>query len=382
MTLRVGIGVIGAVLLAAAGATAQAPEHGAFIATLGNDTIAVESFTRTADRVSGRSVVRTPSTLVRRYEIELAAGGAPRTIRITTQPVGGRVAQEVIYEYGPDSVHITVNRDAVARHMTVSAPGAPYPFSEDIFAPWGLALGRALASGEPMRILAGRSVFEYALRREPDGSIEAVGSEGGEDFSPLRARLDQGRLEEFDLRGTTDKYLAVRVDSVDIDALAAAYAARDRQGSGVGMLSPRDTAVGDIAGAHVMVDYGRPSVRGRLVFGGIVPWNVVWRTGANQATQLITDRDIVIGGTPVPAGTYSLFTLPSPDGWQLIINRQHGQWGTEYDASRDLARVDMQVRPLAEPVERLRFSVEPDAQGGRIVFRWADREAAVEVRGR
>ncbi len=379
MMKGIGAGVL--LLVTVGGVVGQAPERGAFVATLGDDTIAVESFTRTAERLSGVSVTRTPSTLVRRYTVELGPGGSPRTMRIATRPVSGSVAQEVTYEYGPDSVRITVHRDTVERHLSVAASGAPYPFSESIYGPWELALARALASGESMPILAGRRVFQYALTRRPDGRIEAVGSEGGEDFSPLGARLDaRGRLQQFDLRGTTDKYLAVRVDSVDVDALAAAFAARDRQGGGVGVLSPRDTAAGEISGAHVAVDYGRPSARGRQVFGGIVPWNVVWRTGANEATQLITDRELVIGGVSVPAGTYSLFTLPSPEGWKLIINRQHGQWGTEYDPSQDLGRVDMQVRPLDEPVERLRFSIEPDQQGGRIVLRWTDLEAGVEVR--
>src|SRR4051812_36783509 len=88
------------------------------------------------------------------------------------------------------------------------------------------------------------------------------------------------------------------------------------------VLSPRDSAVASFGAAKVSVDYSRPSKRGREIFGGLVPWNQVWRTGANAATTLVTSRDLDIGGTLVPAGTYTLYTLPSPTGWKLIVNKQ------------------------------------------------------------
>jgi hypothetical protein len=119
-----------------------------------------------------------------------------------------------------------------------------------------------------------------------------------------------------------------------------------------------------------------------VIFGNVVPWDTVWRTGANQATQLITDKDLVIGGTAVPAGTYSLFTVPSPKGWQLIINKQHGQWGTDYDSKQDLARIPMRIREVPTPTERLTIATRGGASGSEVVIAWDRVEAAVVVKAR
>jgi hypothetical protein len=103
-----------------------------------------------------------------------------------------------------------------------------------------------------------------------------------------------------------------------------------------------------VGAAQVLVDYSRPSARGRTVWGGaLVPYGQVWRTGANAATQLVTSADLTIGGAAVPAGTYTLFTLPTADGGQLIVNKKTGEWGTEYDAAQDLVRIPLRASALA-----------------------------------
>src|SRR6266705_3353530 len=114
----------------------------------------------------------------------------------------------------------------------------------------------------------------------------------------------------------------------------------------LGTLSPADTVRASVAGAAVAVRYSRPSMRGRVIFGNVVPRNKVWRTGANEATVLETSADLSMAGTKVPAGKYTLWTIPAPGGWTLIVNKNTGQWGTEYDAQYDLARLDMKVEPL------------------------------------
>jgi hypothetical protein len=124
------------------------------------------------------------------------------------------------------------------------------------------------------------------------------------------------------------------------------------------------------------VDYGRPSRRGREIFGNVVPWGTVWRTGANAATQFRTDRDLEIGGVVLPAGTYTLWTLPAPTGWHLIVNRQTGQWGTAYDSTQDFIRVPLTVTVLAAPVEVFTIAVEPQGAGGVLSFAW-DRTRAL-----
>jgi hypothetical protein len=142
--------------------------------------------------------------------------------------------------------------------------------------------------------------------------------------------------------------------------------------------SPRDTAEMTYAGERIYVDYGRPSVRGRTIMGGLVPYGQVWRTGANAATTLVTPRDIRIGDTPVPAGTYTLYTLPAESGWQLIVNKQTGQWGTQYDPAQDLARIPMRVERTSAPVEQFTISLMAGSPAS-LVMEWENTRVSVPV---
>ena len=148
-------------------------------------------------------------------------------------------------------------------------------------------------------------------------------------------------------------------------------------------LSPRDTARLEIAaGKRVYVDYGRPSMRGRRIMGELVPYGRVWRTGANAATTLVTEADLRIGEALVPRGTYTLYTLPTAQGWTLIVNRQTGQWGTQYDASRDLVRIPMRSTRVTQPVEKFTIALERGtARGtGTLAMAWENTRLTVPVR--
>lgn len=147
------------------------------------------------------------------------------------------------------------------------------------------------------------------------------------------------------------------------------------------MLSPRDTTAQTIGSAHLVVDYGRPSKRRREIFGNLVPYDALWRTGANEATHFRTDRDLTIGTIRVPRGTYTLWTIPARDAWTLIVNRQTGQWGTDYDKTQDVGRTQMKVATLGEPVEQFTIAIEPARNGsGVLIMRWDTTQAAVPIR--
>lgn len=145
-------------------------------------------------------------------------------------------------------------------------------------------------------------------------------------------------------------------------------------------VSPHATANVMLNGKQVSIAYGRPSMRGRKIVGGLVPYGEVWRTGADEATSFETPLDLTIGGTAVPAGKYTLYSLPSPDGWKLIINKETGQWGTKYDESQDLARVDMQVAKTSAPVDQ--FTISWSKKGGAkadLVLEWENTRLTVPV---
>ena len=113
--------------------------------------------------------------------------------------------------------------------------------------------------------------------------------------------------------------------------------------------------------SRIAITYGQPHARGRKVEGGLIPLDTVWRFGANTATTLHSDLDLTVGTVKVPRGDYSLFVLFTRVGWQLIVNRGTGQWGTDYDAAKDVGRVPLTARTLAEPEGSLTIYLVPDA---------------------
>jgi hypothetical protein len=119
------------------------------------------------------------------------------------------------------------------------------------------------------------------------------------------------------------------------------------------------------------VDYGRPLARGRTLLGDLISYDRVWRTGANAATHFTTSAPITLGGLSVPAGTYTLWTVPHLSGVELIVNRQTGQWGTEYGRSHDLGRVPMKADSLDTPVEQFTIEIQGSNAGqGTLVMEW------------
>ncbi len=144
--------------------------------------------------------------------------------------------------------------------------------------------------------------------------------------------------------------------------------------------SPPGTAEIEINGKKIKIEYSRPSMRGRKIMGELVPYGKVWRTGANSATSLATEADLMFGNVTVPKGTYTLYTLPSANGWKLIINKQTGQWGTEYNQSQDLARIDMQVKQLSAPVEQFTISLDKADGGGVLKLEWENTSATANFK--
>lgn len=146
------------------------------------------------------------------------------------------------------------------------------------------------------------------------------------------------------------------------------------------MASPRKSAEMALNGKKISVDYSAPSVRGRKIFGELVPYNQVWRFGANQATHFNTDADLILGNTAVPKGAYTLWVWPTETGWKLIINKQTGIWGTPYKPEyekTELARVDMKVGKTSAPVELMVISLDKAGQGGALKMEWDNTSASI-----
>jgi hypothetical protein len=144
--------------------------------------------------------------------------------------------------------------------------------------------------------------------------------------------------------------------------------------------SPHETVTATVGEANIEVVYGRPYKKNRAIFGELVPYGEVWRTGADEATTLKTDKDLMIGDLEVPAGTYSLFTIPGEEQWMLVLNKEPEQWGAyKYNQEMDLGRTPMAVGAAEEMEEQLTIGfVERDGKNMMTIC-WDETEASVAV---
>jgi hypothetical protein len=349
-------------------------ERGAFITSLGTDTLAVEQFTRTPARLETDLAVRVPRTRRIHFVATLNPDQTVARLEIAVQPTvpapdAPAFSGQMVF--GKDSAITTVHAgDSTQTLQTAIAAGA-MPISSASYALYEQIFLRLKKSGRDSLAfqivpIGGNQAYPtYAVRRGPDAM----------DFSyfgsPAHAKLDKdGNLLFLDGRETTNKVLVKRVPKADVDGALKMFAARDAAEHPMGQLSPRDTVRATIGSAHIVIDYGRPHKRGREIFGTVVPWDQVWRTGANAATGFTTDADLKVGGTTIPKGSYTLWSLPTKNGTKLIVNSQTGQWGTDYDASKDFARVDLATEPLPQPVEIFTIAIDPQGNGGMLKLAW------------
>jgi len=355
-------------------------DSGAFVVRIGNDTLSLEQYKRSATQLRGEFVNRSPRSVHRIYTADLNPDGSIRRIEIVSHNIGGGpgpAETKGTLDFVGDSAIITNPRGDSMVTTRLAVPKGTFPYALHIY---GLVeqIGRqARASGRDSvalsAVTSGSQTSDgYVKKRGGDTLVFNFTDGQLAGLGPFTFRLDrQGRLVWLTGKGSTVQVEVERVASIpNLGALTAAFATRP-----LGQLSTRDTARATVGGAAVWVDYSRPQKRGREIFGNVVPWNTPWRTGANAATQFNTTADLVIGGATIPAGKYTLWTLPTPTGWKLIINKQTGQWGTEYHAEQDLVRVDAKVEMLAAPVEQFIIGFEPAG----ITFTWDRTKVTVPV---
>jgi hypothetical protein len=145
--------------------------------------------------------------------------------------------------------------------------------------------------------------------------------------------------------------------------------------------SPPAKAVCKIAdGKMITIDYSSPRMKGRKIFGDLVPYGKIWRAGANEATTFVTTTDLTVGGTTVPAGSYTIFTVPNADKWTLVISKKTGEWGTAYPGeANDLARVEMSVSKTAAPEENFTIDFDQSGSSCTLQMKWENTQASVKI---
>ena len=368
---------LASLVLAFAVTPLAAQETGGFVTRLGNDTVAVERFTHTARRLEGEIVSRVPNVTVRTYSIDFGADGRATRAEVTVRRPGQQAPIQVsVATFTADSVMVETRRDTAVQRRRIKLEGTAIAVPAGPNQSWAITevLAQRLRASRtdsvtwPAYFVGANGTFLISWVRASADSVRIYSGDG-----MWVGRLGRnGKLESVSPRAGTQQFTTDRLATpLDLARVTTAWNS-GQAAQPAGILSPRDTVNASIAGATLWLDYGRPSKRGRTVYGSpIAPWGQVWRTGANAATQFRTDRDLEIGGVTLRAGSYTLWTIPSSDGaWKLLINTQTGQWGTAHDPRLDIYQLDLRTTRLPSVVERFTISFVPDGQGGLMHLDW------------
>lgn len=361
-------------------------ERAAFVTTLGRDTVVVESVTRNGGHVDGYIVVRVPGTVLCHYSADVGKDGTVTHTVLEVKPLGTSEVhdQRVSMDFDGGDVRVTADAPSGAQSATrkVAKDGFPF-FMTGFGSSYGLYSSLGMYELFLPRVLSGAK--DTTMVSSIDMATARTGTRQFVRRSPTLVNVDyfgvgwteltvdaDGHITSADAtKATTEKTQTKRTDFLDVEKLAKGFAAADRAGKGIGTASPNQVAKGSIGGTPVVVTFGSPKKRGRDILGNVVAYDRVWRTGANEATTIAFARDVAIGGQAVPAGTYSLWTIPGHDGTvQLIVNRQHGQWGTDYDAAQDLVHVPMHVATASTPREDFGIDVPGTGNTADLRMSW------------
>ena len=370
---------------------ATPPERYGFVAVLGNDTVAVERIERSPARLVTDGVDRWPFVRRRHTTFDLAADGRIRRmvmdVRTPNGPSPAERGRRVTADFSNDGVTISIRDSSGVRDTSFVTGGAiTVPHVSMMYSVIELEIAAALRGAAATGLEPGDSVLfrQFYPDRDIGPSFTlhrgyVLPRAGGK----VELRHDwlsgtgdvtvdsSGRMLTYSGTRSTYKVAVERTTTPpDVDSIADRFAAVERR-TGQQQLSVRDTARATIGAATISVDYGRPLARGRTLLGNVISYDRVWRTGANAATQLIISAPITLAGLSVPAGTYTLWTVPRVGRVDLIVNRQIGQWGTEYGRAHDLGTVPMKSDTLETPVEQFTITIEPkDDRSGTLMMAW------------
>ena len=346
-----------------------------FVTRLGTDTLALERFKIEDKLITAHVVLRSPTTRFIAYQLKQDdTGGIAQMFRVTPADesfeADGQTPGQKIEVSGDSLINELPDRQGnMRRFAMLNQPGA-LPFIDMVHWPFELAFRNAAKSPADsihQMLVTGRRLSDFIIHKPGTDSLTLRHPSRGVMGVTTNA---EGQLIKLDAALTTRKLVVTRTNDLDFEALARQFMDRDAKGSPFGSLSGAVERDFSFKNTNFKVTHGAPLKRGRDIFGGIVPWGQRWRTGANRATHFTTSRNLQIGNLTVPAGEYSLFTIPEANGGTLIINEQTGQNGRSYNAERDLGRVPMTLSTQDVVTEAFTILVEESSTGGTLKLIW------------
>ena len=356
----------------------QQPFTGSFIATLGVDTVIVETYNMLADHLYGKAFLRYPQDQVAVFDFHFYPDGSiqhysisymkPDSSYISAGFTGGIICGNDTCTYFSSqrgSRNEYINKRP-AKHM-------------DFIGGWTPTL--SLIEWNCMRLIrSGKESIPLTMINDYIGIREVAITKGRNDtlifggdfleYAKIKA-TPEGRIMAYDGTATPWNYLVTKVAPADVDEMAKRMSKKPK----IGIPSPKANIDFAVAGDTIHLSYGRPFKRGRKIFGGVVPYDSVWRTGANDLTKISLPYDLQFDKTIIPKGDYGLYTIPSEKGWTLIFNTDFEKWPTEPNRSKDFALVPLQLRKPAQIADQFTIMIDPNKDGGVIKFTWDETEA-------
>lgn len=366
------------------------PYTASFIGRMGTDTVLVETYTMMNNHLYGKAFIRVPEDYIGEFSIHFYPDGSIREFNVTAMdPFNSSIpfqAKSGAFEYrlNMNCVSDTCTfynsekgkpTESIFKHTAskIDFVGGWVPFISLI--EWNcVRLVQSCKEALPLKMINHYiGVYDISTRLLNKDSVAF----GGPFLEYTKIKIDQeGRILHTDGIGTPWNYLVTKHEPIDIEQVAKRMA----KTPGIGIPSPTEIVQSVVHKSKVEVQYGRPYKRDRKIFGGVVPYDSIWRTGANAPTQISFEKNIKIGKTLIPKGRYSLYTIPTQHEWVLIFNTDLTKWPTDPDRQKDFAHVAIPAKKSGNIYEQFTIEVLETKKGGLIKLIWDDTEAFADFK--
>ncbi len=353
-----------------------------FIGRMGVDTVLVETYTLINNHLYGKAFVRVPEDYIGEFSIHFYPDGSIREFNVSAMnPFNSSVpfsAKSGAFEY---RLNMNCKNDTCTYYNSIIGESAEkiykHPASKvDFVGGWVPFISlmewqcrRLVQSGQqelPLKMINHNiGVYDIGVHFLNKDTIIF----GGPFLEYTKIKIDHaGKILGVDGIGTPWNYYVTNHAPINIDEIAKRMA----KTKGIGIPSPTETIQTEIQGSKISLTYGRPYKRGRSIFGGVVPYDTLWRTGANGPTVLTIQNDIKVGNTLIPKGKYSIYTIPKKEEWSLIFSTDVKSWPTDPNRSKDFAQVVIPIEKTKKIREQFTIEIVETKSNGEIRFSWDD----------
>ena len=366
----------------------QQPYTASFIARMGVDTVSVETYTMINNHLYGKAFIRVPEDYIGEFSIHFYPNGSIREFNINAMDAFNSSvpfqAKTGSFEY---RLNMNCKDDTCTYYNSKKGLYSEYIVKwaareMDFVGGWVPLI--SLMEWQCMRLMKSRKQKLPLKMINHDIGVYDIGVLllnqdtvifGGPFLEYTKIKIDkEGKILNTNGIGTPWSYFVTKHDPIDIDQIAKRMA----KTKGIGIPSPTKTFQSSIQNSKIDMAYGSPYRRSRVIFGGVVPYDSVWRTGAGSATTIRLENNIRIGKTLIPKGQYSIYTIPHKNEWQLIFNTDIKTWPTDPNRSKDFAQVTIPVKKTDKINEQFTIEIQETKKGGELRFSWDDIIAVAE----